>query len=73
MADSPCGRCREQSVNGVICDSCNEAWCLPCINQCSPDLQINDVIYERLTELGEFHWKCGECTVETSLEQLERI
>ena len=72
MEASPCGRCHETSENGLICDGCDEAWCIPCVNQCSADLVLNEHIYERLTALGEFGWKCAECTEESLLEQFER-
>ena len=46
---------------------------MDCINKISGDFQLTGRLYERLTELGEFPWNCGNCTYESANDQLLKI
>ena len=46
---------------------------MDCINKISGDFQLTGRLYERLTELGELSWNCGNCTYESANDQLLKI
>ena len=73
VGESVCSRCHQRSEDELICDQCQGAWCTDCINKISGDFQLTGRLYERLTELGEFRWECGNCTYESADDQLLKL
>jgi hypothetical protein len=62
----PCACCIELTQDGVLCDSCDDWWCVSCIDQEVPGT-LPLTLYAELAKRESFPWQCSKCRPSTLL------